>query len=170
MTKRTAKPKLQPLGDIIHKLFKKQRLPLVVADRSLRVLWDRAVGPQVAAQTFPEEIRRDTLYIRVASSVWLHQLQYLKHEILEKFNQFSGREPIRDIKFFLGEVASSPATKRPIVPSEESHLRPRDREIIAEATASVADPELRRVIERAMRAEIGRRRFMEKQRGPRRSF
>lgn len=169
MVRRSAKSNLQPLGEVIHKLLKKQGLPLVVEDRDLRAVWNRAVGPQVAAQTSPEEVRKGVLFVRVASSVWMHQLQYLKHEIEEKFNQFSGGKPIKALRFYLGELPPSPQRRKPTNAPCEAELRPRDIRMIENATAFLTDPELRSVVERAMKAEIGRRRFMEKQRVPGRS-
>ncbi|HPC01887.1 MAG TPA: DUF721 domain-containing protein [Syntrophales bacterium] len=165
MGKRTAKPRLQPLGEVLHGFLKKEGLPQVVGDRRLKEVWDQAVGPQVAAQTFPDRVRGDTLFVRVSSSVWLHQLQFLKDEIREKFNQFWGAGPVQNIRLHVGEMPPSGAKKKrpeggpeppPAVP-----LGARDRERIAEAVSPVKDEELRRVIQRAMEAELRRRRSLD---------
>jgi predicted nucleic acid-binding Zn ribbon protein len=50
-------------------------------------LWDDVVGRAIAE-----------------SSPWIHQLQFLKKEIIEKLNAALGQDLIEDVKFKIGPV------------------------------------------------------------------
>ena len=163
MRKRTAQAKPEIIGAILRKVLKKRNIPHTSTDRRLLDLWTEAVGPQIAARTLPEAIKRGTLYIRVSSPVWLHQLQFLKEEILGKVNKLSGKEEIRSLHLSIGEVPSPPAGTydRSTAVPPPAPLRKRDREMMRESLATVADPELREILERVMFREISRRRERE---------
>lgn len=126
-------------------------------DRSLIDAWNRAVGPQISAKAQPDRIRDDVLYVRVATSVWMHELQFMKQDIISKLNDILGGNPVGQIRFFIGEVEAPPARR------EESHqrvdardLKPGEKEFIDGTIAGVTDPELRDVLKRAMIRSIQR--------------
>ncbi len=152
------------IGEILRKVLKKRNIPHKTPDRHLIDLWRRAVGPQIAARTLPETVKRGTLYALVSSPVWLHQLQFMKEEILLKLNELSGKEEIRSLYLSIGEIPTPPAEKagapsKALVPAP---LPKRDREMMRESLAAVRDPELRKILERVMTGEIGRRRELDK--------
>ncbi|MBN2645458.1 MAG: DUF721 domain-containing protein [Desulfuromonadaceae bacterium] len=49
-------------------------------------IWEKVVGPQIAAHARPARIRDNMLEIRVDHPVWMQQLQLLKPRILAKLN------------------------------------------------------------------------------------
>jgi Protein of unknown function (DUF721). len=167
--RRKGSPKLEPLGQIIRKVAKREGLPLHAADMRLLNFWDRAVGPQVAAQTYPEDIRRGILQVRVSSSVWMHQLQFLKEDILRKLHDVMGSDSVKGFRFSIGEIPRLAPAPKPDAPPREvlgtSLLKPRDRRLIEESVATVADPELRELLKRVMTKDLLRRRIREKQQG-----
>jgi hypothetical protein len=163
MRKRAAQSKPEIIGEILRKVLKKRNIPHTATDRRLLDLWTRAVGPQIAARTLPETLKRGTLYVRVSASVWLHQLQFLKEEILCKVNELSGKEEIRSLFFSIGEIPSPPPSAAAPVPAP---LRKRDREMMRESLDAVRDPELREILERVMAREISRRREREMRKDP----
>lgn len=150
---------LKPIGEILSAIIKKKKLPLYVEDRELRSMWDTVVGPAIAAHTSPSHIRKGILYVHVSSSAWLHQLQFLKNEIIEKFNAAYPDGKIQSLHLSLGEV---PAAKRKKDTSESpptpSLLLPRDERLVNECTRLLQDPELKAAVKAAMIAEISRRR------------
>ena len=166
MRKRASLSKPEMVGEILQKVLKKRNIPHTATDRRLIDLWKRAVGPQIAARTLPETLKRGTLYVRVSAAVWLHQLQFLKEEIISKCNELSGKEEIRSLFFSIGEIPSPPreAADPPpaVVPPP---LRKRDREMMHESLNAVRDPELREILKRVMAREIGIRREREKRKG-----
>ena len=152
------------IGEILRKVLKKRNIPHTATDRRLLDLWTRAVGPQIAARTLPETLKRGTLYVRVSAPVWLHQLQFLKEEILRKFNELSGKEEIRSLFFSIGEIPSPPARSAdpPHAAAVLAPLRKRDREMMRESLDAVRDPELREILKRVMSREVSHRREREK--------
>src|SRR5690348_9072138 len=61
--------------------------------------WERVVGPQAAAATEPESVRDGVLFVRTKSSVWSHELTFLKAHILTELNRRIGRPVIKEIIF-----------------------------------------------------------------------
>jgi hypothetical protein len=155
------------IGEILRKVLKKKNIPYSATDRRLLDLWNRAVGPQIAARTRPESLKRGTLCVRVSAPVWLHQLQFLKEEILEKFNALSGKEEVRTLFLSIGEMPSPPAgaADPPPALSVPAPLRKRDREMMRESLDAVRDPELREILKRVMAKEIRGRRARENRKG-----
>jgi hypothetical protein len=163
MRRRYKPAKLEKMGDILQKVLKKHRIPLKTADQELRKTWLDAVGSKIAVYTRPDEIKRDVLFVKVANSVWMQQIHFLKQDILEKINRARETNPIRNIFFSLDETAAPiTAAKDPPAPAPDlSALKSRDQQIIEKSVASIADEELRKILTRVMTREMARRRRIE---------
>jgi predicted nucleic acid-binding Zn ribbon protein len=59
--------------------------------------WAEVVGEQAAAASQAETIRDGILFVRTKSSVWSHELTFLKAHILAELNRRIGRPVIKDI-------------------------------------------------------------------------
>ena len=166
MPRRRSQFKPSPLAEVLRKFMKKQGLPPVNGDPALRRLWNEAVGDQIAAHTMPDSIRRGTLFVKVSSSVWMHQLQFLKKDILQRFNGLYGKETVRSLNFSIGEIpAPPPGHHDPASPAASlAALNARDQRLVQESLAAVRDPELQEILRRVMTREISRRRLLEKRR------
>lgn len=155
------------LGEILRKILKKRNIPHTGTDRRLLDIWRRAVGPQIAAQTHPDSLKRGTLFVRVSAPVWMHQLQFLKEEIIDKMNELEGSGSVKGLFFSVGEIPAPPpgaADRQPTDPIP-APLKGRDRKMIRESLDAIRDPELREIMERVMTREISRRRQREKRQG-----
>jgi predicted nucleic acid-binding Zn ribbon protein len=65
------------------------------------VAWPHLVGPQIAAVTRADSVTPDgTLFVRVATSPWMNELQLLTPEILARVNAGRGGR-IRTIRWLL---------------------------------------------------------------------
>jgi hypothetical protein len=64
--------------------------------------WDEAVGATVAQNARPAVFKGRMLYVNVAGSPWIHQLQFLKQDIIERLNMALGHNAVDDIKFKIG--------------------------------------------------------------------
>lgn len=167
MRRRATPSKPENIGEILRKVLKKRNIPHTPTDRRLIDLWREAVGPQIAARTLPETVKRGALHVRVSSPVWLHQLQFLKEEILCKLNGLSANQEIRSLFLSIGEIPPPPAVagEPPSASPAPPPLRKRDREMMRESLAGIGDPELREILERVMHREISRRRERETTKG-----
>ncbi len=63
--------------------------------------WKELVGEEVSEHAEPLKIERGVLWLEVANSSWLQQLQYEKIPLLEKLNFFLRLSSLRDIKMVL---------------------------------------------------------------------
>lgn len=156
------------LGEILHKILKKRNIPYTSTDRHLLNIWRRAVGPQIAAQTHPDTLKRGSLFVRVSAPAWLHQLQFMKEEILGRINELTGKEEVRHLFLTIGELPTSPSVTagHPTHDPPLSPLPVRDRNMMRDSLATVRDAELREILERVMTKEISRRRRREKRKAP----
>jgi hypothetical protein len=156
----------QTIADILARFMKKRHIPFYFERNALRLLWDKAVGDQIASQTEPVHLKKGVLHVKVATSIWMHQLQFMKDDIRERFNALSGKPPILGIKFVLGELTGGgTGTEKNTAPTAWEPLSDWDRRTIEESLAIVTDPELRAVLERVMVQEISRRRHLQKRQG-----
>lgn len=68
-------------------------------------LWNSVVGDVVAENTRPAAFKGRLLLVHVVSSTWMHQLQFLKTDILRKINDALGKEMVGEIKFKIGPLS-----------------------------------------------------------------
>ncbi len=118
--------------------------------------WAELVGPRIATRTRPGDVVDRTLYVEVASSAWMHELNLLRTQIVENLLARIGEPRLfDDIKFKLAgrsrrTPTTIPARRRPAPPP-----RPRPvpatgaaREAIVREVGAVDDDELRELIAR----------------------
>jgi predicted nucleic acid-binding Zn ribbon protein len=145
------------LGEILPETLKKKALYLPTKDRPLIDAWNQAVGPQIGSKAQPDRLKDDVLYVRVSTSVWMHELQFMKQDIIAKLNAIIGGNPVTQIRFFIGEIEAAPAKldeRALLVDARE--LKPAEKDFIAGTISEVTDPELREVLEKAMKRSIQR--------------
>ena len=67
--------------------------------QKVRRVWSRAVGPEIAAHTYPLACRDRLLTISVDSPVWKSELaQFQREKILQSLCEVLGSEEIRDLR------------------------------------------------------------------------
>lgn len=79
----------------------------------LQKQWKTLVGEATAAHTWPTRIKFHKLHVLVDSSVWLHQLTYLKRSLLEKIQSEMTELSVDDIIFRIGEIPDCPEEDSP---------------------------------------------------------
>ena len=67
------------------------------------VVWEEAVGKNIARRAKAVSLRNDILFVHVQNSVWLQELSLLKEGIIEKINTLVGKDVVRDIVFRVGD-------------------------------------------------------------------
>lgn len=167
MRRRTQAKKLQHLGDILQLAMKRRGIALNLESQRIARAWDNAVGARIAAQTRPDQIRRDVLFVRVSSSVWMQQLHFLKREIIEKVNRTLGEEVIGNLYFTIGDVSPRRPSRAETAPTPQVQpLREREKKMVEKWVSSVADAELRDILTRMMTSAITRRMLLKDRKGP----
>lgn len=158
------KKNLQRIDEILSRALKKRHVPFRSEDRRLLDVWVKAAGPQIASQSRPESLKRDVLFVKVSSSVWMQQLHFLKGELIEKVNALMGKAPVKDMHFSIGQVPSSVSKGKDAAapPLSTDLLKERDKKMMEACLASLKDEELKGILKRVMTREITRRRFRER--------
>jgi len=161
MRKKKTQSRLQSIGEILFSSFKGKGVAAKIEENSLMKLWPKAVGQQIVLQTQPDCLKNGTLFVKTTSSVWVQQLHFMKDEILHKLNELAGKIAVKDIRFSVGHKLAQIKTDANIPSAKKSLLKERDKKMIAECTAALADRELAIIFKRVMQAEINRRRRWE---------
>lgn len=136
------------LGALFHDMKIESRMEHVM----LHKVWQQAVGEQIANNTAPANVRNGVLFVNVASSVWMQQLNFLRDQILEKLNaRLSNKSQLKEIRFKIGVLPQSfsKVSAEPL-PS----LSEQEREQVAHETASISDPELRDIFQGVISAHL----------------
>jgi Dna[CI] antecedent, DciA len=127
--------------------------------RAQRVLteWGELVGPKIASRTRPDGVTDRVLYIEVASSAWMHELNLLKAQIFMGLLERLGEPRLFDELRF--KLAGRTGRARPVPPRPRARpSRPTPpppvaatgvaREQIVREVEAVDDLELRELIAR----------------------
>jgi predicted nucleic acid-binding Zn ribbon protein len=102
------KPK--PVRSVLDQTLRALEIDVPLKTYSVLGAWKEIVGESVALHTQPRFVRNRILFIDVSHPTWIHQLQFLKHTLLEKVNTFLGEPHIQDIRFKLGKISPPRAT------------------------------------------------------------
>ena len=162
--RRKSQTKLQRIDEILARALRKRHVPFRQDDRQLIETWSRAVGPQIASQSRPEYLRGEVLLVKVANSVWMQQLHFLKGEIVGKVNTCLGKTAVKDIRFVIGQLPAIPdqGTETGFPNLLSVPLKERDKKMIDTCLDTLADQELKEIVRRVMTKEITWRRFLER--------
>jgi len=117
-------------------------------------LWSEAVGEVFARQSCPSMIAASVLQVSVSNSNWLHEMRFMKAQILERLQVMLPGTPISDIRFKVGPVPRAQEAQN-IEPLPE--LNPEEQQHISAQAACIPDAELRSAFEAAMRAHARNR-------------
>lgn len=142
----------QALGSVL----KRHGIAKEVREHRLLLQWNLVVGPRVADRTLPDRLEKGVLWVRVETSSWMHQLSFMKDEIIAKANELCGEEVVRDLHFHLGRhsrnandplsaavrIRRPPLKERPLPPP----ARGRALRAIEEEASSIEDDDLRDAI------------------------
>ncbi|NTW17569.1 MAG: DUF721 domain-containing protein [Syntrophaceae bacterium] len=168
MRKKGKQANLQKLGNILQGILKKHNINIDSEEQRLLEIWNKAVGLQISAHTRPEKLKRNTLFVKVSSSVWMHQLHILKNDIMEKINTLLGKELVKNVHFSIGEIPFSPS-RNPYPPSfspESYPLKDKEKKVIEKHTSAVKDQELKEILQRVMTKNVIRRRLSQNRKAP----
>lgn len=105
MEKRKNIKEFEHIGSVINKVLKTCRHESDEELIKVWNLWNSAVGDVVAKNTRPAAFKGRLLLVHVVSSTWMHQLQFLKTDIIAKVNDALGKDMVGEIKFKIGPLS-----------------------------------------------------------------
>ena len=143
------------VGEVLGNSLKRLDLSYRLNEYGVWPVWNEVVGKTIAANAQPEKIRNGTLFVKVTSSVWMQQLQFMKEMIAEKLNHRLNREVVKNIFFVVGRIDSPAWAETVTTPSkpavdEEPKIDPKFLD-------SVTDPELRQAFKKLLKSYSRRR-------------
>lgn len=138
---------LQSLGEFIQ-----DALPSSLAGKlpspELIQAWGLAAGEEIARRARPVRLDREgDLVVTVTSSIWQQELSLCAPQLVEKL-QKAGLA-VTGLK-----LVRSPAPPPPKPKPEPVELTPQDEAVIEDNLKGVSDPELKRALAGAMRAQL----------------
>ena len=105
-------------------------------------IWEEVTGPEISKSAWPDRFQgKDTIIIKVSDSIWMQQLSFIKHQILEKLNaSLPEKTRFKDMRFELGNVEGLRAFWARKDPRLEDAVKtPPPPEVIERAKALVQD-------------------------------
>ena len=93
-----------PIGHVIDSVLKNIRSEADYGLTKVWRLWDGVVGETIASNARPAAFKGQLLIVHVISSTWVHQLQFLKNDLITQLNDALGQSLVKDIKFKIGPL------------------------------------------------------------------
>jgi predicted nucleic acid-binding Zn ribbon protein len=63
--------------------------------------WEGVVGDRVARHTRAVAFRDGTLHVEVEGSAWMHELMFLKRDLIRRIQRHLGSDHVRDVRFLV---------------------------------------------------------------------
>ena len=147
---------VERLGDVLGKSLKRLELAPRLDEYGVWPVWNDVVGNPIARNAQPEKIRNGTLFVKVSSSVWMQQLQFMKELITEKLNQRLGTVVVKNIFFVVGKIDAATAENE-AQPTTPTSAEAREPEIDEAFLNSLTDPDIRQAFKRLLRSYTRRK-------------
>ena len=98
----TTAGKPQLIGDLLARVLDRKGLSAKLEAVSVLIEWESLVGPQIAAVTRPHRVSDGVLFVGVANSPWMMELNLMKADLMRRLNAGKGDGRIRQIVFVMG--------------------------------------------------------------------
>ena len=90
---------MESLSGVLPRVFKQLGLEEGLLGWRAVHEWEQVVGPRVARHTRAVAFRDGVLQIEVEGSAWMHELGFLRRELVQRANQLAGANVVRDVRF-----------------------------------------------------------------------
>lgn len=154
--------RVEGAGDVIARVIDHYGIGGDLKERRVLTEWRELVGERIAARTWPGRIKDGMLPIRVSNSAWMHELSFLRDQLLARLRERT-EGLVQDIRFYAGKprrawrsdlARANHARRKPAPEPPPVVLTPArgaDLVRIEHETANVEDDELRDIIREARR-------------------
>jgi len=90
-------------GDALGELLGRHGVARELREHRILARWRDIVGESLAERTFPDGLERGVLWVRVKNSSWLHQLSFLRDDLVARLGRELGDPPlVREVRFHIG--------------------------------------------------------------------
>jgi hypothetical protein len=137
-------------GDVLANLVERLEFRERLREHAVWNVLAEVVGDLLASKTEPARIEAGKLFVRVANSTWMQELQFLKDEIRGRLNHRLGAAVVRDIFLIQGAAKRRPKKDGAV----KNH--PVDETAIAALVPKIDKPEIEAALRRLARARARR--------------
>lgn len=134
-----------PVDNIMTRMFTNTPIAQRLRESRIWVIWDEAVGKNVAAKARPEGFKNGVLTVAVCAAPWLQQLNFMKREIIDALNRSLGAPLVTDI-FLKAGGPVKPATNPKPEQVRPRSLSPEELLQTENIAAEAGDPELQKAL------------------------
>jgi predicted nucleic acid-binding Zn ribbon protein len=96
------------VGDLLSGFLDRRGFSAKVEAASAISEWAERVGPQIAAVTEPLRVNDGTLFVGVATSSWMMELNLMKAELMRRLNAGKGDGRLRQLVFVMQGTPDPP--------------------------------------------------------------
>jgi hypothetical protein len=164
--KRRKTTKIPPsMGELLGEFFERTGMNRRIQEQKILDCWEKAVGEGVAEKTQPVSVKNRVLQVKVVNSVWMQELQFMKELIMQKIQQQTGNNILRDLRFFIGEIEPCGGKERnrkkegSRMDGQSLFLTEAERERIDRALSAITDPEMREILGRIYARGLAARKY-----------
>ena len=147
---------MEKIGTILLNSLKKTRLDKRLMEARIFVNYELMVGKKISEISKPTFIQNNTLFIGVENHVWIHQLHYLKPELMDRINSNLPRPLVKDIRFQVCDIKKIKKTKHDIEVKQDKHFEIPEKtmKVIYNICQSIDDEDLRRTFTKLMIKDV----------------
>ena len=147
--------------DIVGDALKSSRL---LKQGIIKGNWEQIVGKDLGRKTYVAGVKERVLYVNTENPVMLHQLSFVKGNMLEEVNKFLGIDYIKDIMFRVKKRGVEDFFDDEIPEDKfepnEIKLNSGYKNFIEEETSVIEDPEIRNRIKKIMELSKKKAKFL----------
>ena len=147
--------------DIVGDALKSSRL---LKQGIIKGNWEQIVGKDLGRKTYVAGVKERVLYVNTENPVMLHQLSFVKGNMLEEVNKFLGIDYIKDIMFRVKKRGVEDFFDDEIPEDKfepnEIKLNSGYKNFIEEETSVIEDPEIRNRIKKIMELSKKKEKFL----------
>lgn len=145
---------MEKIGIVLLKSLKNSRLDKRLMEAKIFLSYESMVGEKISDISKPTFIQNNTLFIGVENHVWLHQLHFLKPDLLDKINSNFPRTVVKDIRFQVCDIKKNKKAESNNKIKRENcqkiDIPEKTMQVIYNISHDIDDEDLRKIFERLM--------------------
>ncbi len=141
------------VGKAVKSALKDLGMERIIERYAIWDCWEEIVGREVAAHTRPEFFSGPCLFIKVDHSTWMHQLHFLKDQILYNLNRKLGLQAVSELRFRLSALPFQ-EQPRPKEVHRKARISKTERSEIEDSVRTIPSPEVRETLIRVMLKDL----------------
>jgi len=90
---------MEAVGNVLGRMLEQLGLGRELDGWRVVEQWAQLVGPRIATHTRAVAFRDGTLHVEVEGSAWMHELGFLKRDLMASINRTLGDDRVREVRF-----------------------------------------------------------------------